>query len=96
MTMRSPISIFRIEGNSMEPTYRSGDYVLVCQAGFSPKKGDVVVLQRPGARKLIKRVDRIGPEGIFVIGDNASMSTDSREFGAIAASDVTGKVLLKL
>ena len=37
----------------------------------------------------------LGKDEIFVMGDNRCDSTDSREFGVVSKSEVTGKVILK-
>ncbi len=44
---------------------------------------------------LIKRVHSVGPDGIEVRGDNEEASTDSRTFGPVAPSRVTGRVIYR-
>lgn len=36
---------------------------------------------------------QLGPEDYYVLGDNRSHSTDSRDFGAVQASDIHGRVV---
>ncbi|WOC31557.1 MULTISPECIES: signal peptidase I [Caproicibacterium] len=38
----------------------------------------------------------VPPDHVFLMGDNRNHSTDSREIGAVAASDVIGKVVVRL
>ena len=80
---------FAVEGESMLPTYRPGDWLLVDTRAFRgrlPRVGEVVVARDPrhSTRKLIKRVKSVDDQGnIWLEGDNAAMSTDSRHFGAV-------------
>jgi nickel-type superoxide dismutase maturation protease len=85
----------------MEPSLRQGDHVLVWQWAYRwrpPAAGDVVVLRDPddGRRILIKRVAVDSDEnGVYVLGDNAVASRDSRTFGAVPPGSILGKALLK-
>jgi nickel-type superoxide dismutase maturation protease len=84
-----------VAGPSMEPTLSDGDWVLArATARISP--GHLVVVehpQRPGLL-LVKRVDRVGPDGYWVLGDAPSASTDSRHFGPVA--EVLGRVVWRV
>jgi phage repressor protein C with HTH and peptisase S24 domain len=91
--VRWPIGIYRVAGESMLPTYQSGDTLLGLR-WFKPKKGDVIIINRD--RPLIKRVTHVNVEGIFVEGDNPRRSTDSRTFGLIRPDRVEAKAILKL
>ncbi len=56
-----------VNGPSMEPTYRSGDRLLMTTAYwlFGPiQKGDVVVIVRPTGELLIKRVVALAGEQV--------------------------------
>ena len=67
----------------MEPTLHDGDWILARRDGRAGV-GDVVVLehpQRPGML-IVKRVERVDPDGYWVVGDAPGASTDSRHFGA--------------
>jgi signal peptidase I len=92
----SPIYKYRIQGNSMTPTYSLGDIVFVNRLSYmfkEPQKGDVVALCDPRDRKvLIKRITKVAGERYFVQGDNKKLSTDSRVFGMIGKSAIIGKV----
>ena len=86
---------FRVVENSMLPTFRDGDEVLVAvgeKRPFSP--GDIVIAQHPlKAMKLIKRVDKVLADGrLFLLGDNPAESSDSRAFGPVAPQFIIGRV----
>lgn len=79
---RLPYRRIRVRGPSMAPTLRDGDVVLARRRA-TPRAGDVVVVTwdgRPG-QLSIKRAVRPDGDGWFVVGDNTSASTDSRELG---------------
>jgi len=85
-----------VAGNSMAPTYSSGDWLVVFWGG-AYRRGQVVLVERenqPGVF-LIKRV--IGPieREIWVEGDNQDESTDSRQWGAISPDEIVATVLFR-
>jgi nickel-type superoxide dismutase maturation protease len=88
-----PLGIYRVAGESMQPTYQPGDTVLGWR-WFRPKRGDIVVVKRD--RMLIKRVTHVNVEGIFLEGDNPRRSTDSRTFGLVRRDQVEARIILKL
>jgi nickel-type superoxide dismutase maturation protease len=98
----SPVSRYVVDGPSMEPTYRAGSRLLVNKIAYvrkEPGVGDVVVLRDPEdrARLLIKRIapppngDRPAPWRVWVLGDNAAESRDSRTFGPVDRRFIVGK-----
>jgi phage repressor protein C with HTH and peptisase S24 domain len=70
----------------MEPTYTEGDYVIAVSF-LTPKKGDIIVLQKNG-RRMIKRVTRIDSNNYHFKSDNHGTS------GSIKKEDIIGKVIL--
>ena len=57
--------------------------------------GEVVVARRPDRPELeiIKRIQAIDGNGaIFLLGDNPSSSTDSRQFGAVTREQIVARV----
>ena len=93
-----PITYFKIEDRSMEPTFKSGDYVIVNKLAYIfgiPSKGDVIVFNQPKEKNrfLIKRIALVNnSDEYFVIGDNKNFSQDSRHFGSIKKNLIIGKV----
>lgn len=53
---------------------------------------DVVIFEHAGKEK-IKRVKKINSDELYVVGDNADNSTDSRQFGNIKRNTVIAKVI---
>ena len=87
-----------IEGDSMHPTLKTGDRVLIDKTSLVAI-GDVVVAPHPfkSSIKIVKRVSSIAPDGkISLIGDNPNESSDSRGFGSINRTDIIGKVVARL
>lgn len=94
-----------IDGPSMEPTTKSGDITISIDA-WNIKTNDVVVFLAPEVwelkgepkkeRMLIKRVHHFSEDGskVWLLGDNADNSLDSRFFDYVPRSDVYSKVLL--
>ena len=90
--------IFEVEGESMLPTLKQGDLVLINYEA-KPKENDIVLAHHPlekGA-KLLKRIWKITPDNKYIlIGDNLFQSTDSRDFGELPATDILGKAEAKV
>lgn len=78
----------------MLPDLKDGEKVLV-KTHESYQIGDIVVAKHPFKQSvvLIKRVSEIDENGVFLIGDNPSESTDSRTLGKISIKDILGKVV---
>lgn len=97
-----------VEGDSMEPTYSAGDWLLgrwsnYKLVGFNRLKvGDVVVIEReeqPGIL-YVKRINETRASGghmptIYVSSDNPS-GTDSRQWGWLPITSVRAKILFRI
>lgn len=88
---------FRIEGNSMLPSFKNGDEVLIkpCK---EYQVEDVVLANHPYKQslKILKRINKKNDAGkFFLIGDNLDESSDSRSFGFISQNLIIGKVVSK-
>ena len=91
-------SVRRVEvvGDSMLPTLRPGDRLLVLRPAPA-RPGDVVAVTDPrlATRTMVKRVAARGPEGVTVLGDNAIGSTDSRQLGPLAPAAIRGRAFYR-
>ena len=75
----------------MTPAYPHGKLVLAWRFG-KPKKGDVVIV-RHHRLELIKRVNQMEGDKVYVLGDNPEESTDSRHYGWLPLSSIMGVVI---
>lgn len=88
-----PFARFQIEGESMLPSFRSGNRVLVWRYG-TVRKGDVVVFSK-GGLTMVKRAVEWNGDRWVVRGDNISASTDSLDFGGVEERSIIGKVIAR-
>jgi nickel-type superoxide dismutase maturation protease len=89
---------FLIEGDSMLPTLKNGDAVLI-NPDAKIAVGDILLTKHPFKKsvKLVKRLSEIDQNGnYFLVGDNPSESTDSRTFGALSPKHFLGKAVCRL
>lgn len=104
--------LFRIAEQSMAPALLPGDYVLTLPVRHRLQRGDVVVFehpQRPGFY-LVKRVTglpgdtvkgqdsrRLGPDQVFVLGDQRAWSADDgRTLGPLPSRALRRRVVLRV
>ena len=91
--MRGPLSAVLVEGPSMLPLLRPGDF-LVVRPGARVRPGDVVFARfraRPDLL-VVKRAVRHDGGGWWVESDNPEVTDDSRRYGP---ADVLARVLLR-
>jgi nickel-type superoxide dismutase maturation protease len=89
------LRFLKVEGNSLLPRYREGDYVLVAGTPFPSgriKPGDVVAFRHADHGTLIKLVESVNEGGYHVVGTHPQ-SIDSRHFGPVGRQDLIGKVV---
>ena len=87
-----PIFKFRVQGESMSPTFKNGDKVLVNRFSYllgKPKAGDIIVFKSDN-KNIIKRIKKTEGDKSFVVGDK------SGDFGWILKKDIIGKVIYNL
>ncbi len=89
---------FEVAGTSMVPALDPGDFVIVDRRAYRrrlPRRGEVVLARDPREddRVLVKRVEHVDLHGgIWLAGDNAGESTDSRAFGSVSVGAIHGRV----
>jgi len=97
-----------VEGDSMEPTYRAGDWLMGRWADYKlagwnrVRIGDVVVIERdeqPGIF-YVKRITEVrgstkANSEIFLLSDN-SAGTDSRQWGWLPVTSVRAKIQFRM
>ncbi|MEM1366958.1 MAG: nickel-type superoxide dismutase maturation protease, partial [Cyanobacteria bacterium P01_H01_bin.15] len=87
-----------VSGLSMLPTLHPKQEILCDPRAFQnqdPTPGEIVVIQHPLQPdvQLVKRVrSQPEPNRFEIQGDNLAASTDSRDFGLIARSQIVGRV----
>lgn len=76
------IKTYTVSGNSMVPTLRAGDDLLVLSALYTPKAGDIVVLEETEElnEALIKRVVALEGETVD-IDASGQLTVDGTPFG---------------
>lgn len=86
---------FLVSGSSMEPTFHSGDYLLVDEMTYNfrePKRGEVVVFRSPeGDNFFIKRV--IGMPGEKIILDDGKVKVFDDGNRKVLEEDYANKFL---
>ena len=91
------LRLHKIQGHSLHPEFREGEFVLAAGVPFPSGKirtGDVIIFRQPGYGKLIERVKRVLDDGhAFDVCGTQIESTDSRDFGPVPLENVSGKVV---
>jgi nickel-type superoxide dismutase maturation protease len=90
--------MFRVEGNSMIPTLKEGDIVLI-DPNARLQTGEIVLADHPYKKnvKMLKRFSGFTETAeLILIGDNAQESTDSRTFGSVPRICFKGIVTSRL
>lgn len=76
----------------MAPKLRPGQLIVATSLFRKLHPGQVVIVERDN-KQLIKRIERIEADKLFVIGDNLAASIDSRQFGWLDRQAVIARVL---
>jgi len=87
------IRLMRITGDSMSPEYQDGDFVFLMNIFRGRiKRGDVIVFRNRLYGRLIKCVENITDDGVYVVG-TADNSLDSRRLGPVNPDAIQGRVI---
>ena len=76
---------FMVKGSSMEPNYRSGDYLIVDELSYrlrDPQRSEVIVFKYPlnPINKYIKRIIGLPGETIKIVDSKTYITNDGGEF----------------
>lgn len=77
----------------MLPTLSDGDIVVAWRTSL--KLGQVVVAKQ-GAQEVVKRIEKLDQNHVYLVGDNRLESKDSRHYGKVARSAILGVVMMTL
>lgn len=83
--------IRRVQGHSMVPVLPPGTIVWGWR-WFVRLQPEKVIIFVHKDRETVKRIDRVEPDGLFVLGDHPETSTDSRHYGLISKDAVESVV----
>ena len=96
-------AISSTDGNSMYPTLKDGDTLLI-NTTVEPKDGDIVILDtkdmegwKKSTTQIVKRYyAKYSTDGYYVMGDNSEHSYDSRQVGEFDKECLFGVVVCNL
>ncbi|CAD8083368.1 unnamed protein product [Paramecium primaurelia] len=100
------ISFELSEGQSMHPTVKDGELVIVQRAFYKIQKGDIIIAKSPVrpdytvCKRIVHLEDEIDPNGnkvpknhVWIEGDNGKVSFDSKFHGPIPINLIQGRVI---
>ena len=76
----------------MFPALKPGQDILSFNWAYKPNIGDIVVI-KVNEKEMVKRVQNVYDREVFVIGDNRTQSTDSRQFGSVNMNQIIGRMI---
>ena len=99
-----------INGNSMQPTLPNGSYAIVDKylfKLFEIRKNNILLFKKeneevvkkiagfPNEKILIENKEyELGPDEVFLLGENLPESIDSRDYGALPTKSIQGKIVI--
>jgi phage repressor protein C with HTH and peptisase S24 domain len=94
----------------MQPTLPNGSYAIVDKylfKLFEIRKNDILLFKKeneevvkkiagfPNEKILIENKEyELGPDEVFLLGENLPESIDSREYGALPTKSIQGKIVI--
>jgi len=89
--------LVRVSGHSMSPVLEDGDYVVLkrVRRQSALKPGEIVLIRHAEFGDILKRIRRLGPNGIEAEGiSDASVS--SEKIGRVAFEHVLGRLIWRI
>lgn len=83
--------IRRVKGNSMSPVLQSGDIVIGWKRNL---RAGTVAIAAINNKEVVKRVERLLDDKVYLVGDNRQHSTDSRHYGPVDQRAILGTVMV--
>jgi len=74
---------FIVKGQSMEPNFENGDYLIVDEITYrfkKPERGEIIVFKLPQRQRLIKRIIGLPGETIEISGGKIKIINSKGEF----------------
>ena len=86
-----------VRGESMQPTLRDGDLLLIDRSR-RPTVGELAIVRFADGEVSVKRIDLIEEDGYFVTRDNPQQGRDSWTLGGVAipSADVLATVITRV
>lgn len=74
------LRLCKVDGSSMEQTLHHGDKILVCDTGYTPKRGDIIVFHEIGYynEAIVKRVIAVGGDTIDIDFDTWTVTVTDK------------------
>lgn len=91
------LTLYKVTGNSMSPSFNDGDYVCALKKIKKLKVQQVVLVNHHAYGLIIKRIKKINIHGQLTLsGDNPHQGVSSEDIGTIEPAQVRAKVLFKI
>ena len=85
------LRIFKVSGSSMQPTLRSGDWIVT--AGYrTPRENELVVASTQSGHHIVKRVAAVTDDAVRLVGDNKRLASSHCE-KPVGRTECVGTVL---
>ncbi|HCA30152.1 MAG TPA: signal peptidase I [Ruminococcaceae bacterium] len=70
--------IVSVDGNSMNRTLFHGDRLIITRLFYTPKRGDIIIINRYTQEPLVKRVIAVGGDTLEIIGDSQEVIVNGK------------------
>ena len=91
-----PLKLAKVRGNSMLPRFRPGDYILASRPILRAfKAGDIVLARHQAHGLILKRIQRLTDDEVWLEGLN-ELSSTAASLGAMPRTALIGRVCYHL